>query len=568
MNDLDERGRRETPQEQTRTVLAQPAFPQPTQRPCMALARAGGTTGAETRTGLNCLLRRRLRIACTITLFGSTAFLIKSFFYQIENFGPRQLDQAMHALLVAVELMCCVLMWTQLALSTRVLRFIELTLFGSLAAYFAFIQFRSYAGGALLVGVDSDHREGVLALANSANAFRWFVLIVLYGTFIPNTWKRCARVVGLLVVLPLLLNLVVCYPCRVMGIYTWPVMFDMTVVLTLGAAIALFGSYKINELEQEASEARKLGQYKLLRRLGSGGMGEVFLGEHMLLRRACAIKVIRPDQTADATTFWRFEREVQAMATLTHWNTVEVYDYGHADDGTFYYVMEYLPGLSLHDLVERHGPLSAGRAIYFLRQVCAALREAHGIGLIHRDIKPSNVIACQRGGVHDVAKLLDFGLVHDVGFDNRAQQLTIQGTILGSPPFISPEQARGRGVIDARTDIYSLGALAYYLVTGQPPFVREAVMELIVAHLHDTPASPRQLRPELPADLEDVILTCLQKDPEQRYADVQSLDEALAACEAARDWDAEQAELWWANLRSLDAIDPTTAVPTLPAQPA
>src|SRR5438128_6534552 len=153
-------------------------------------------------------------------------------------------------------------------------------------------------------------------------------------------------------------------------------------------------------------------------------MGEVYLGEHMLLRRACAIKLIQPQQAGDPTILERFEREVQAMATLTHWNTVEVYDYGRTADGTFYYVMEYLPGLSLQELVDMHGPLPPSRAIHFLRQLCAALKEAHSIGLIHRDIKPSNVIACQRGGVHDVAKLLDFGLVQDVtgfasGSDNK-----------------------------------------------------------------------------------------------------------------------------------------------------
>src|SRR5262249_55874885 len=157
----------------------------------------------------------------------------------------------------------------------------------------------------------------------------------------------------------------------------------------------------VSLLREQAFEARKLGQYQLKERLGSGGMGEVYLAEHVLLRRPCAIKLIRPDQAVDGTSLARFEREVRASATLTHWNTIEIYDYGHAEDGTFYYVMEYLPGLSLQELVDRHGPLPAGRAVYLLRQVCAALREAHAIGLIHRDIKPSNILACERGGVHD-----------------------------------------------------------------------------------------------------------------------------------------------------------------------
>jgi serine/threonine-protein kinase len=224
---------------------------------------------------------------------------------------------------------------------------------------------------------------------------------------------------------------------------------------------------------------------------------------------------------------------------------VEVYDYGHADDGTFYYVMEYLPGLSLQEIVERHGPLPPARAIHFLRQICAALKEAHATGLIHRDIKPSNVLICQRGGVHDVAKLLDFGLVQSFGVKAGADRLTIEGTILGSPPYMSPEQALGKERIDARTDIYSLGGLAYYLVTGQPPFSGETAMELLMAHVHTPVTSPRELRPELPPDLEDVILRCLGKKPDDRYEDVRALDGALAECQDADGWDPEQARMWW-----------------------
>src|SRR5205823_11209781 len=235
------------------------------------------------------------------------------------------------------------------------------------------------------------------------------------------------------------------------GVHTGDILLDMSGPVGMAVAIAIFGSYKISELQQEALQARKLGQYVLKRRLGKGGMGEVYLGEHVLLRRACAIKLIRPDQAGDRTNLSRFEREVKAMAALTHWNTVEIYDYGHAEDGTFYYVMEYLPGLSLQDLVERCGPLPPERAVHFLRQLCGALSEAHALGVIHRDLKPSNVIVGERGGVHDVAKLLDFGLVHCLGTCPGAERLTIQGTILGSPPYMAPEQARGRDDLDRKS---------------------------------------------------------------------------------------------------------------------
>src|SRR6185436_20771377 len=183
----------------------------------------------------------------------------------------------------------------------------------------------------------------------------------------------------------------------------------------------------------------------------------------------------------------------------------------------------------------------------FLRQIGAALKEAHSIGLIHRDIKPSNVLVCQRGGVNDVAKLLDFGLVQDIRprQPGEADRLTMQGAVLGSPPFISPEQARGNQPVDERTDIYGLGGLAYFLVTGRPPFERDSALEMMAAHLHEKPTPPRELRPDVPRDLNDVILRCLAKKPAERYQSVAELDRALADCDAVRDWDADQAGAWW-----------------------
>src|SRR5256885_2896070 len=196
-------------------------------------------------------------------------------------------------------------------------------------------------------------------------------------------------------------------------------------------------------------------------------MGEVYFAEHQLLKRPCAIKLIRPSLSQQARVLARFELEVRATARLSHWNTVEVYDYGRTDDGTFFYVMEYLPGLSLAELVERHGPLPPERVIYLLRQACQALREAHGMGLIHRDIKPANIFAAQRGGLHDVTKLLDFGLAKRKA-EAPAMQLSQHGSITGSPLYMSPEQASGQRA-DHRSDIYALGAVAYFLLTGYAP---------------------------------------------------------------------------------------------------
>jgi serine/threonine-protein kinase len=282
-------------------------------------------------------------------------------------------------------------------------------------------------------------------------------------------------------------------------------------------------------------------------------MGEVYLAEHLLLRRPCAIKLIGPERAGDPKTLRRFEREVQTTATLTHANTVEIFDYGHTEDGTLYYVMEYLPGLSLDDLVERHGPIPPERAVHLLRQVCQALREAHAVGLIHRDIKPGNIIACERGRVYDVAKLLDFGLVKHTVLGDWDARLTAEGVVSGSPRFLSPEQALGRPDVDARCDLYGLGGVAYYLVTGRPPFERQTVMEMVLAHARDPVVPVRAVRAEVPADLEAVILRCLEKDPGQRFPDAESLDKALAACACAGRWTQDRAAAWWAKQASAPA---------------
>jgi serine/threonine-protein kinase len=503
------------------------------------------------------LLHQRLRIASVIAFLPLMAFFIMGLLeFGHHADGPDAFDLTLHGVVVALLAVISAILWTTRGLNDRTLRLLELVMFGSMAFYFANLQFRVYYPGKYDAWGLESHLSEIIALGNKANSFRWFYLIVLYGMFIPNTWKRCAIVVGLMALTPIALMFNVCQHCTVLGPNMWSLQFSSFVILSMGCAMAIFGSYRINELHKQAHQARKLGQYQLHRKLGAGGMGEVYLGEHTLLKRTCAIKLIRPDQAGDPTTFHRFEREVQSMATLTHWNTVEIYDYGRTEDGTFYYVMEYLPGLSLQELVEGYGPLPPGRAIHFLRQLCAALNEAHAIGLIHRDIKPSNVIACQRGGVHDVAKLLDFGLVQDLtgfasGSDNK---LTVQGAILGSPNYISPEQARGKNQIDPRTDIYSLGALAYFLVTGQTPFVRDTAMELLAAHMKDDVTPPRQLRPEIPQDLEDVILTCLRKNPDERFADAESLDAALAACDAAGQWDPQRAKGWWRQDTRIEAV--------------
>jgi serine/threonine-protein kinase len=212
--------------------------------------------------------------------------------------------------------------------------------------------------------------------------------------------------------------------------------------------------------------------------------------------------------------------------------------------------MEYLPGLSLDELVARHGPLPAARVVHFLRQLCGAPREAHEAGLVHRDIKPGNVIVCRHGGRHDVVKLLDFGLVRppDVG-DPAATRLTKEGHIVGTPDFMSPEQANGVATLDARSDLYSLGAVAYFLLTGRPPFAGRTVLETLIAHLHQPPDPLTDHRPDVPGDLQAVVLRCLAKDPVQRYPDAEGLERALEGCACAGRWTEAESRMWWRMCR-------------------
>jgi serine/threonine-protein kinase len=378
-----------------------------------------------------------------------------------------------------------------------------------------------------------------------AYSLTWVLLMVGYGVLIPNTWRRCAAGVGVFAALGLLPDVVVLLGSGVAAGPLTVYLANKVFWICAAAFIVVYGARCMEVLRQEATAARRLGQYLVKGLLGKGAMGEVYLAEHVLLRRPCAVKLIRPERAGDPKNLARFEREVRATATLTHPNTVQVFDYGHTEDGTFYYVMEYLPGLSLEDLVEQDGPLPPGRVVHLLRQVCGALREAHANQLIHRDIKPRNILVCERGGLHDVVKLLDFGLVRVQGGGAGEAGLTGEHAIAGTPAYLSPEQAAGREDLDGRADIYSLGAVAYFLLTGRPPFAGRSVGELVAAHLRDAPEPLTRYRPDVPADLEAVVLRCLAKDPAERFPDARALEQALADCPTVRPWGEEEAARWW-----------------------
>jgi serine/threonine-protein kinase len=310
-------------------------------------------------------------------------------------------------------------------------------------------------------------------------------------------------------------------------------------------------SHTLYGLRKAVSEIRRLGQYTLESKLGEGGMGVVYRASHAMLRRPTAIKLLLPERSGkDALT--RFEREVQRTAMLTHPNTVTVFDYGRTTDGVFYYAMELLEGASLDEIVEVDGPQPAERVIHLLEQAAASLAEAHDAHLIHRDVKPGNILVVDRAGISDLVKVLDFGLVKDVGYEARGEAttdaaLTKADAITGTPLYLAPETVTAPETVDARTDLYALGAVGYWLLTGTHVFGGSSILEVCAHHLHTPPEPPsKRLGAAVPADLEAVLLACLAKRPEDRPASAHVLRERLRACAAAGQWTNARAAQWWA----------------------
>ncbi len=481
------------------------------------------------------LLRARLRIASLVLFAGFGVFLVWK--------GAELLSGQTDGLWLIGQLafvtfvlgVCGGLLCRRCTIDTWKLRVKELIVFGLPALFLLQVQYEAMQNAA----------SQIKTLNTPAPP--WLLLAFVYALFIPNTWRRAAAVLVPVCTAPLLVSA-----------YLWLTddkvadelrqdpnfLIELTLIMLIGLTVTVVGVHTIGTLRREAHKAKQLGQYQLRQRLGGGGMGEVYLAEHRFMKRPCAIKLIKPERAGDARVLIRFEREVRATAKLSHWNSVDIYDYGRAKDGTFYYVMEYLPGLNLNELVSRFGPLPAARVIHLIRQACDALREAHGVGIIHRDIKPANIIAAERGGIYDVAKLLDFGLAKplDEGQDGH---LTREGSITGSPLYMSPEQVMGEEDLDGRSDIYSLGAVAYFLLTGRPLFQETRAMKILLAHAHETPRNPSELNADVPADLERVVIGCLAKRREDRYQSAQELMDALDQCADAGNWTREHAELWW-----------------------
>lgn len=434
------------------------------------------------------------------------------------------------------------------------LRTIELLVFGTMLVHLLIINLN------LILSLSVQAALSYLPSGIYRAAIGFFALIVVYGMFIPNRWRRAAVVIGTIAVTPAIVALVLWAAYPKMRVAFAPVLSPQDVSFTAlfilgGSAIAIVGSHLVDTMRTNAAQMREMGMYKLKEKIGSGGMGEVWKAEHRLLARPAAIKMIRSDVlAADGNghvdfLIQRFQREAQITASLRSPHTVELYDFGNTLAGTFYYVMEYLQGFDLDTLVEKFGPLPPERATFLLKQATDSLHEAHSKGLIHRDIKPSNIHVGQMGTYDDFVKVLDFGLVKAIpqlGTDEM--KLTAEGTTTGTPAFMAPEVALGKTEIDARSDIYALGCVGYWLLTGMLVFEGETPMEIVVNHVKSPPVRPSgRSEFDIPVCLDETIMACLAKDPAERPQSMSQLAEMLTACHLAEGWTPKNAEAWWSS---------------------
>ncbi|GAB4139214.1 MAG: hypothetical protein Tsb009_07990 [Planctomycetaceae bacterium] len=502
-----------------------------------------GDSSAYFKQEVLSLLTYRLRSAAWLLFGGFAAFLIRNLLVGIQAEPGGDLIIGLHAIVTVVLGGTALLLMRHRGLSLVQLRTLETVVFGLPAAFFVWMQF------CRICYCDGTRAVELAAAFPSATIIPWILLIQVYGLFIPNTWKRATTVIVLMSIVPLAGAIAAANHSPLVAAELRNGGFSLMVLwIAISSVVAVYGTHRLGRLRREVFDAQNVGAYTLCEKLGSGGMGDVYLAEHRLLKRRCAIKLIKSEKADDPNALARFESEVRAAAQLTHPNTIEIFDYGHTRDGVFYYAMEYLPGLNLQEIVERFGPLPPERVVHLLRQVCSALKEAHAAGLIHRDIKPGNIFAAERGGLYDVAKLLDFGLVKSLQVDSdpNSIKLTLDGAVVGSPLFAAPETTVD-GEPGPASDIYSLGATAYFLLTGQAVFPGNNPLKVIFAHANEIPQPISELVPQLPRELAEIIMKCLEKDPNDRFADVGELEAALNNCREVPEWSQQAARDWWSD---------------------
>ncbi|MEM8885100.1 MAG: serine/threonine-protein kinase [Planctomycetota bacterium] len=380
---------------------------------------------------------------------------------------------------------------------------------------------------------------GIYAVAMETPGARrllWIVslLVVARGVAVPSTVRRTFLLSMSAPITLLVVRRILPLDEAAPGVQ---LMWD-TLVMMLAVAVATFATRVNYRLRREVRTARKLGQYQIEEKLGEGAMGTVYRATHHMLRRPTAVKLLRPE-LAGEETIARFETEVRHTAQLQHPNTIAIYDYGRTADGVFYYAMELLDGDDLEVVLRESGPMPSERVVHVLRQVCASLHEAHEQGLVHRDVKLGNIVLCRRAGMHDVAKVLDFGLVKDLR--NSGIAVTQVGMLCGTPETIAPEVLAGESS-SPRSDLYSLGVVGYQLLTGRLPFEVGSPAELIGAHLHSEPATAD-------GPLGALLACCMAKSPTQRPQSADELRSALGECLAETAWTEESAAQWWSHYR-------------------
>lgn len=404
----------------------------------------------------------------------------------------------------------------------------------------------------------TDHADHYWAHGHRQHGVPWVTALILVFPVIIPMRPRHALVLGLLMAAASPLAMLT--HVHLLG-YSRP---DLGGLLDsfpfVFALVAAYAAKVVQQLGSEVGHARQLGAYKLETRIGVGGMGEVWSASHRFLARPAAIKLIRSNATGQRhrTLPERFEREAQVTANLKSPHTVQVYDFGTSDDGRLYYAMELLEGIDLETLVERHGPQPAERVVYWLRQVCHSLAEAHEAGLVHRDIKPANLFVCHFGREFDFIKVLDFGLVSlDRPSNSPNPTLTATGHVIGSPCCMPPEMATSKMPVDARSDLYSLGCVAFYLLTGEHVFCASSVIEVVAGHVTQ-PAQPpsERARQPIPKELDEIVLACLEKDPSLRPQSADQLRLRLDACALPEPWTQERAQHWWADSSAGQGVAP------------
>jgi eukaryotic-like serine/threonine-protein kinase len=522
-----------------------------------AVPIALGSAGGGTEEGREFFQSR-------VALFGGWVALISGTFYAAYWFltlslaPPAQLPNApigdpnfYHLAATVVAGALWVLVRPRVQLPMRALEWLEAIGTLLMCACFALM---GIAFAQAHAGIGQDPMHGIFA-GLSADSY----VLLIRAVAVPSTPVR-TLVVSTVAMLPMVtISAFALTGARVPDIDVFPPI-DIITWSIAGVAMSVVASRVIFGLRTEVDKVRRLGQYTLEGKIGEGGMGVVYRASHAMLRRPTAIKILRPE-IASEDALRRFEREVLLTASLSHPSTVAIFDYGRTPQGMFYYAMEYLDGLNLEQLVSKYGRQPPARVAHILRQVCGALAEAHAVGLIHRDVKPANIILSERGGLPDVAKVVDFGLVKS--FDQVASRpdldVTSVNLIVGTPLYMAPEAIGGNAPLDGRCDLYALGAVGYFLLTGEPVFQAKSQVEIFAHHLH-TPPDPPSVRTGayVPDDLERIVLRCLAKKPGDRYESAKALQHALDQCVEHTPWDSDLASQWWAAFKSGAPAAPLT----------